>query len=250
MWIMRDDVAVSSRKALGFIGHKFKGRGVLVGRTTGHTVQTGFQAHRRALLESHTRRLGVRCMTHFPTPPSEMPYTLVGFKPGDKSIFSVNIDSNKSVDQLKKEIKTSLDPKLKDVATNDLTLYKVNVDMSDYNQYDQIIKEMSRSDYRFPQKEKLVDIAEISRYFQKDSGSTVEVLVEIPPGELIKSMPCAMARPDAEASPIPQHRQDLQATCRNSRLLLLILANILMYRRPNFRSLLSSTAFALKSNCF
>jgi hypothetical protein len=91
-----------------------------------------------------------------------MQYNLVCFKPGDQDIFSVDIDENKSVDQLKQEIKKKLAPTF-NAYGYDFALYKVNVDISDYNQFDQILKEISRSDYVFPQLEKLAAIAKISQ---------------------------------------------------------------------------------------
>jgi hypothetical protein len=94
-----------------------------------------------------------------------MQYNLVCFRPGDKHIFSIDIDENKSVDQLKQMITRNKERKLDDFPPEDLTLYKIEVDISNYNQYGQIVADMSRSDYVFPQKEELIPIAEISYYF-------------------------------------------------------------------------------------
>jgi hypothetical protein len=115
---------------------------------------------------------------------------LVCFKPGDKSTFSVDIEGTKTVEQLKDEIKNKRPSTLANVDSVDLTLFQVKVDIPvNVNQYRQILQDMSRSDYEFLQKEELIAACMVSRYFQADSGETIEVLVEI--GELIKSTACA-----------------------------------------------------------
>jgi hypothetical protein len=113
-----------------------------------------------------------------------MQYKLVCFKPGDKDIFSVKIDETDIVDDLKQEIKKQLAPKLNAFVANDLVLYKTKVDISNDDEH-KILEQISKGTYQFKLKLKLKSARKISSYFKRDSEETVEVLVEIPPGEPI-----------------------------------------------------------------
>jgi hypothetical protein len=120
-----------------------------------------------------------------------MPYKLFCFIPGDKCEFPVDIDETQTVGDLKKKIKEEKALKLNAFDAAELTLYKVNVDISSQDTRRTILKAISNNTYGFdPQKEELAPSWKISEYFEKDSDKTIDVLVELPPGEPIHSRAC------------------------------------------------------------
>ena len=112
--------------------------------------------------------------------------TLLCINPGSPD-FPVNIDENETVDDLKKKIKEASAPAFDALRADMLTLYRTNVDISDDKDYHRIIDEISRGAYQFKPKDELVPSRLTSQFFQRNSGGTVEVLVELPPGDLIYS---------------------------------------------------------------
>jgi hypothetical protein len=120
---------------------------------------------------------------------------LVCFILDDDRDFPVDIDENKTVGDLKDEIKKKNAQIFANVDAWALTLYRIDVDVpADINKYNNIIGKMSRGDYMFKQKDMLISSLEMSHYFQKDSKRKIEVLVEHPQGEPIISRACGDTR--------------------------------------------------------
>ena len=118
-----------------------------------------------------------------------MPYKLFCVMSGDSSPFSAEIDETHTVDDLKWKIKTKK-AKLDSVAADALTLYKINIDISDDDNYTRIMNLISKGDYDFANKQKLNPSRKISKLFGGDSDETIDVLVELPPGEPMDSRAC------------------------------------------------------------
>jgi hypothetical protein len=92
--------------------------------------------------------------------------------------FTVAIDEDKAVDDLTLAIKNRVAPTLDNVSLLAITLSRINVDISDDQEYLNIIGRMSRGEHEFT-KSPLIPSREISHYFKTDSGRTIEVLVEL-----------------------------------------------------------------------
>jgi hypothetical protein len=120
-----------------------------------------------------------------------MPYTLICFKPGDKSIFPVDIEKTKTVGHLKDEIKKKKPQTFANVEADHLTLFKTKVDISDDDE-PEILDRISKGIYKFELMLMLKPARKISCYFKEDAEETLEVLVEIsgPPGEPMNSRAC------------------------------------------------------------
>jgi len=129
---------------------------------------------------------------------------------GDSSPFSVEVDETHIVYDLKKRIKTEMAPTLDTVDADALTLYKINIDISDDEVYTTVMNEISRGIYGFDDKRKLIPSRKVSKLFEGDSGETIEVLVELPPGEPIDSRACGNVVPMAH---IPQLDAPFHACC-------------------------------------
>src|SRR6267154_1523995 len=109
--------------------------------------------------------------------------TIFCFLLGTKNIFSVDYNEKTTVDHLKEAIRQKNLDILANIWARDLTLYKINVDISDDNEYPGIIDEISRGTFAFnPPKQPLNPSRLVSRIFQKDSKETIDVLVELPEG--------------------------------------------------------------------
>jgi hypothetical protein len=124
-----------------------------------------------------------------------MPFTLLCLIPDSKSVFPVDIDENKTVGHLKKEIKKETEPEFNAFAAHALTMYKAHIDIS-VNR-DQKIEEICSSDYIFELKEKLNPERKISKYFTVESDETISILIRPPEGNSIDSRACDVRRRDA-----------------------------------------------------
>ena len=100
---------------------------------------------------------------------------------------SVTFGEGMIVGELKKEIQRVIAITLANIIdAASLTISKINVDISDDNQYERIIGEMSRGMIEFkPLKQVLNPSRLVSRIFQENSKETIEVLVELPEGKAI-----------------------------------------------------------------
>ena len=98
--------------------------------------------------------------------------------------FSVVIDENQTVDELKDKIKERNQNGLATVDTYALTLYKVNIDVSVDNNYRRIINEIFRGVYKFihPNKQELFPSQIMSEVFEGPKLPH-HILVELPTGE-------------------------------------------------------------------
>ena len=70
-----------------------------------------------------------------------MSYTICGAILGDSEPFQITIGSNESVFNLKERIKQANAPERDSLATRNITLYLVNIDIS--NAYDEVISELA-----------------------------------------------------------------------------------------------------------
>ena len=131
------------------------------------------------------------CNLNSTTPP-EMPYTLFCLIPSSKSYFSIDIDENKTVGHLKKEIKKEKSVELKALDADALRLYKINVDISDKNKRQKIIEEIYQGDYEFTSKEFLHPIDELEVVFESSAPprQTIHILVLLPEGESMDPRMC------------------------------------------------------------
>ena len=101
---------------------------------------------------------------------------------GDSECFSVEIDETHRVEDLKEKIKTKREITFNAAA---LTIYKIEIEISDDDEYTRITNLISQGDYDFPNKQRLSPSRKISMAFGGDLDETIEVLVELPPGEQI-----------------------------------------------------------------
>ena len=122
--------------------------------------------------------------------PNAMVYPLNCIVLGEKNIFQVKINETQSVIELKQEIKKGKDIRFKDIDADELTLHriKINLDVSDEDEYDRILDEVSKPGYMFTSKRKLRDAWEISQYFGDPSHRpkmTIHILMELPQSKSI-----------------------------------------------------------------
>jgi len=116
------------------------------------------------------------------TKPAQMAYTLFCIVRGDTNLFSVKVDETQTVDELKKAIKSENSHKFENVDAYELTLHQIeiNLDLSNEDEYDRILDEVSQPGYVFTAKRKLRDAWEISQYFKQDPERGIHILVELP----------------------------------------------------------------------
>jgi len=81
-----------------------------------------------------------------------MSYTLFCAILGQETAFLVNIDETQTVDELKKHIKAE-EPALASFATDTLTLYKVDIDISNDDTYEQVMRDISQNKVNAPREE-------------------------------------------------------------------------------------------------
>ena len=118
-----------------------------------------------------------------PTPVAQMMYTLFCMIEGQYIPFSVKINETQSVDELKTEIRKKTSNRFRNIAADKLTLYKINVDASDRNKYEDTMHAISQPDYVFNPKLMLNPGQRISRYFGQPSDrpeGNILILVEPP----------------------------------------------------------------------
>jgi Crinkler effector protein N-terminal domain len=119
--------------------------------------------------------------------PFAMPYTLLCIVIGGTTPFAVKIDETQLVDELKKAIKKEAEHTCRAFDAYELTLYKINIDISNDNTCDKIIHDISRGDYKFSEKRKLNPTFKVSEY-SGETGfpeKTIHIFVEFPSGEPI-----------------------------------------------------------------
>jgi len=107
-------------------------------------------------------------------------YTLNCLVPGAKDTFSVKIKKDQSVGHLKHAIKSRKPIDFKDVNADHLTLHLIKVDVSDEEEYESIIFEVSQPGYVFDPKRTLIPTSKISRYFGQGPEGDIHILVELP----------------------------------------------------------------------
>ena len=111
-----------------------------------------------------------------------MSSTLLCFIPGGKSVFSVEIDKTKIVDQLRKAIKEEMKQTLANVKANALILYRVAIDRSlDNKQQETTLTQLSENS---GERKELINTDQLSSIFdeQPPDGKIWVTLVQIPPG--------------------------------------------------------------------
>jgi hypothetical protein len=112
---------------------------------------------------------------------------------GSDTVFVVKINKTQYVDELRQAITTERSQLLDGVDAASLTLYKINVVVSNTDNHDEIVQKISRGVYEFEEIEKLNAGDMVSRYFVRGLSGVMQVLAERPPGEPIDST----ARDDA-----------------------------------------------------
>ena len=111
-----------------------------------------------------------------------MEYTLNCLVLGAEDTFPVKIKGAQSVGELKDEIKKKKEPRFNGLAADELTLYQINVDISDDNDIGDIMHEVSQPGYVFNPKRKLQAARKLARVFRGTGppDDTVHILV-VPP---------------------------------------------------------------------
>jgi hypothetical protein len=82
---------------------------------------------------------------------------------GCKTVFSVKIDETEVVDNLKQEISKGNPRTFATVDVSRFTLYKIKVDVSNFDMYDKILTQISQTTTTFTPKVRLT--SSISQYF-------------------------------------------------------------------------------------
>lgn len=102
--------------------------------------------------------------------------------PGSKP-FSVNIDNDKMVDELKKKVKEAKAPQLDTFAADALTLYQINVDASDEKEYLEQVNVLAQD---FSSLNQLNQVDSLDKIFPSGPlEKTIQILVEVPECESI-----------------------------------------------------------------
>lgn len=97
------------------------------------------------------------------------------------NIFSVNIDNNKIVDELKKKIKEAKAPELDTLAADALTLYQINVVASNEKEYLEQVKVLAQN---LSTLNKLNLFDSLDKVFPSGPlESRIQILVEVPKGD-------------------------------------------------------------------
>jgi hypothetical protein len=117
-----------------------------------------------------------------------MPITLVCIIIGKATTFTITINETQYVDQLKDEIKKKQEL---NIVASELTLYKVNIDVSTKESREAAKRAISRSSIEC-EKDELEPSWELSEYFQESGPSeksvpkkAIHILVQVPRGESI-----------------------------------------------------------------
>jgi hypothetical protein len=120
-----------------------------------------------------------------------MPITLACIIIGQATAFTVTINETQYVDELKDEIKKKQQHNLAEVDADQLTLYKVNIDVSTKELLDAAKLAIFQSSIEY-EKEELEGLWELSTYFQESGPPenaipkrTIHILVQLPRGESI-----------------------------------------------------------------
>ncbi|KAF8920977.1 hypothetical protein BGZ58_004167 [Dissophora ornata] len=107
---------------------------------------------------------------------TDIPFTLFCLVDGEANAFSVEIESTKTVDALKKLIKDEKAPRFDDVAADELTLWRVSIPVAPKNER----KEISLVDVT--SKEELDETDDISDVFaETPPKKTIHIIVQRPP---------------------------------------------------------------------
>ena len=122
------------------------------------------------------------------TPFFAMLQTLFCIVLGETTAFPVDIDENMTVGHLKDAIKEKTKPGLDRFAAHALTLYKVNIDMSDKAKFTKEIQDISQ-DLSKTEKELFNPSEELSNVFGETGPpkGKIHILVKSPEGELMDS---------------------------------------------------------------
>jgi len=129
-------------------------------------------------------------------------YSLTCFLIGSDGTFQVKIDRTELVGNLKDAIKEKKPVALKDVDADQLTLYKINVDVNatDKNTYILAVQDISQDLSNSQKATELNPVDELSEVFETGPPpkKKIHILVTCPAGESIKAAVCG---PVAETAP-------------------------------------------------
>ena len=116
-------------------------------------------------------------------------YTVTCAISGDKDIFSVKINSDELVSELKHKIKLE-SPELGGLAANTLSLYRIDVDASNKQRAIHEVKTIAQN-LRIT--DRLNPVSKLNMVFPSGiPGGKVHILVKIPEGESIDSTACGV----------------------------------------------------------
>ena len=113
-----------------------------------------------------------------------MEYTLYCMVLGEETIFPVVFDISRTVGELKTEIKIARASDFQ-FSAHRLTLYQIEIDVSDKNKYMDIMHEVTQPSYQFNPKIALHPPYELSSYFKRGLKRVIQILVEPPPSKSI-----------------------------------------------------------------
>ena len=109
--------------------------------------------------------------------------------PGDEHIFSVKINSNEPVSELKRKVMRE-SPELGDLAAKTLDLFKINVGAPDEQK---AIKEIETLGRTLKNADRLNPVLRLNKVFQCVPDDKIHILVKLPEGESIDSRACGVA---------------------------------------------------------
>jgi hypothetical protein len=110
---------------------------------------------------------------------------------GDKDGFPVKFDGTQTVGSLKDAIKAKAAQTLASVDAHALTLYKVNIDISNKKISARVKEQICQSSIDFDREQKLDPVDDLSDYWGESDlpkKKTIHILVELPAGESIGSI--------------------------------------------------------------
>ncbi|SRR5258706_7924949 len=115
-----------------------------------------------------------------------MSHSILCIQPGSDP-FLVDVDATTTVYRLKEMVQAKRVPHLDSIAANELKLYKINIDISDDDNYARINRDIANGVYKFNEQGVLNPSQKVSKYLQRDLEGVIQVLVKLPPGEPIDS---------------------------------------------------------------
>ena len=137
------------------------------------------------------RRQEVNCNLN-PSFSRQMSHSILCIEPGSGP-FSVDVDMDMKVEQLQQIIWKKMGPAFSSIPAVALRLYKINIDVSNDDEYARTDHEIASGVHKFNEQGKLNFSQKVSKYLQQDLGDVIQVLVKLPSGETIDPFAGAVA---------------------------------------------------------